>query len=328
MTYKISDWDGNVLELTPGEIIEKLIKEEDEYGNFFTSYTELARVCQIEGFPGISTRAIAVFSIRHEAKMLAQGIMGKRPNDDKETSAGDAEPVESVGKTTSNIIISHGLVIEDLNDFGDEEAELYEELEDHYKFDGEDEDSLSFFFNYLLSDPERSVKINLQKLISLLILNTVFHVNVEYDLTDEEYERSNIWAHEMSVEIWKIVTQTGGINIRALNLFIEKVYLELLYEALGADRVPAADVDEAIQAEEFYTIEQTNGTEIFWEAWRQAEAMSDAEAEAILEQKAWDDYINTVANNICAEVYPMWTIYTDEAIWWDDFEAGKYPKGW
>lgn len=325
MTYKISDWDENVLELTPGEIIEKLLKEEDEYGNFFTSYTELARVCQIEGFPGISARAIAIFSIRHETKMLAQGIIGKRPNENSQDN--NDEPIESVGKTTSNIIISHGLIIEDLNDFGDEEAELYEELEDHYKFDGEDESALSFFFNYLLRDPDHGVQVNLQKFISLLILNTVFHVNVEYDLTDEEYEWSNMWAHEMAVEIWKIAAQTG-IDVRALNLFIEKVYLGILYEALGADRVPADDVDEAIQAEKFYTIEQTRGTEIFWEAWRQAEAMSDAEAEAILEKKAWDDYINTVANNICMEVYPMWTIYTDEAIWWDEFEAGKYPKGW
>lgn len=322
MTYKISDWDDNVLELTPGEIIEKLVREEDEYGNFFTSYTELARVCQIADFPSISARAIAIFSIRHETRQLAQGIMGKRPSED-----GDSEPVESVGKTTSNIIISQGLIIEDLNDFGDNEAELYEELEDHYKFDGKDEDSLSFFFNYLLSDKERSVQFHLQKFVSMLILNVVFHVNVEYDLTDEEYAWSNTWAHEIAVEVWKAASQSG-IDVRALNLFVEKIYLELLFESLGSNRIPIEDVEEAKQAEEFYKIEQTSGSEIFWEAWREAEAMSDKEAEDFLEQQAWDRYIDSVANNLAHDIYPMWTIYTDEAVWWDDFEAGKYPKGW
>lgn len=338
MTYKILDWDDNVLELTPGEIIQKLLTERDEYGNFFTSYTELARVCQVAGFPGISARSIAVLCIRHEILLLAEGIQNHYDTSDQDS---EAEPIESVARNTNNIVVSHGIEVEDLNGFGDDslEDDLYEELEDKYKFDGRDEYAMSYFFMYLLNDPDPGVKINLQKYISLLVLNIIFHTNVEYDLSDEEYEWSNAWSHTVAAEIWRAAIRNPEmtIDLRGLSLFVEKLYMASLYENLGAERIPAKDVNEAIEAEQFYTIECQYGTEAFWVAWREAESLSKEETDAIISEveaeklaEEWEKFIDTAAYNIIADVivHPMWNVFTDEAIWWDDFEASKYPRGW
>ena len=301
--YELTDWDGKIWCITPGEIIEKLLKEEDEYGNYFTSYAELSKVCQTDGFPSSSLRSIAILCIRHETRMLAQGIRNERM---PEKSKGNgSEMVESVEQSTSNIHI-RDYVKEDGYDEEDLDEDLYMELEDYYKFDGEDENALSFFFNYLINDADNSVKIQLQKFIEILTLNIVFHVNVEYELTNEDYEWSNHWCNELALQVWRIASQSS-IDVKGLNLFIEKLYLGVLYERVGPKIVPQEDVDEAIQAEEFYEIEQKNGSEVFWSAWRQAEAMSDEEAEKYLEDKAWQNFIDTVANNLIQDVYPMRT---------------------
>ncbi len=335
--YKISDWDDNVLELTPGGIIEKLLKEEDEYGNLFTSYTELARVCQIEGFPGVSLRAIAILSIRHELRMLVQGIRNERITEDP--SAEDRETVESVSQGSNSIIID-GISFPADFDFEEFDGEDdYDEIEDYYKFDGEDETALSFFFNYLIGDTDRGVQINLQKFVSLTVLSVVYHVNTRYELDTGTYEWSNHWCHEMTTQIWQVASKTG-LDVRGLNLFIEKLYLEILFEKVGSEVVPQEDVEEAIQSETFYEIEQEHGSAIFWESWRQAEAMTDDEAEAYLANKAWEDFINVVSDNINHDVYPMRTIYIDEDLefgCYDEygniyefnyFEKLRYPRGW
>ncbi len=320
--YEIPDWDGKIWCITPGEIIEKLLREEDEYGNFFTSYTELSKVCQADGFPATSIHHIAVLCIRHETKMLASGIRNERL---PEKGKNGPEMVESVERNTSNILVSHDFF--DDEDEEDDDEDLYTELEDHYKFDGEDENALSFFFNYLVSNNDNKIRLNLQKFIEILILNTIFHVNVEYEISDDDYEWSNIWCHDMAAKIWK-VAKGSGINIKGLNLFVEKLYLEVLYERLGSSVVPMEDVEDAIQADKFYQIELEQGTEVFWAAWREAEAMSDEETEQYLEGVAWDEFIDQASANLIMDIYPMWTVYTDETIWYDDFEADKYPRGW
>ncbi|MBR5621192.1 hypothetical protein IKW75_01775 [Candidatus Saccharibacteria bacterium] len=310
--YEISDWNDKVWCITPGEIIEKLLKEEDEYGNFFTSYTELSRVCQEENFPIASIHRIAILCIRHETKLLAQGIRNERlPRSNEDNKP---EMVESVAQVTNNISISHDGASDDIDE------DLYAEIEDHYKFDGDDEKALSFFFNYLVSSKDPGVQLNLRKFIELLILSVVFHINVEYDLTDEEYEWSNTWVHDVAMDTWKVAGQSG-INIRGLNLFVEKLYLESLFEKLGSDRVPIEDVEEAREADELFAVEDEYGPEIFWEAARLANKVIDDATE-------WHNFIETTCNNLILDVYPMWTVFTDEAVWYDDFEVGKYPRGW